>query len=170
MRIPGALLLGEEMLFSSQYWTRCSWWCQHTFGRQKQGKLWVQGSLDCIARPGSTWAARNMGYLIQNGTCCVNICLYICNQIICFGNLFYFETGSCCVTQINFLSSKFWDYIYGTLTDIKDHMYMITFHDPHQPKAVIPCVFCQWTLTRNVYWSLLWAEQSSRWLGLSGCL
>lgn len=69
-------------------------------------------------------------YLTQNGTCYINICLYICNQIICFVNLFYFETGSCCVTQINFLSSKFWDYNYGTLTDIKDHMYMITFHDP----------------------------------------
>lgn len=130
MRIPGALLLGEEMHFSSQYWTRCSWWCQHTFGRQKQCKLWVQVSLDCIARPGSTWAARNMGYLTQNGICYVNICLYICNQIICFDNLFYFETGSRCLTQINFLSSKFWDYNYGTLTDIKDHMYMITFHDP----------------------------------------
>lgn len=102
------------------------WWCQHTFGRQKQGNLWVQVSLICRVNMGCS----GRPYLTQNGTCYINICLYICNQSICFDNLFYFEIGSHCVTQINLLSPKFWDYNYGTLTDIKDHMYLIAFHEP----------------------------------------
>lgn len=51
-------VVGGEMHFSSQYWTRCSW-RQHTFGRQKQV------SPDCIARPGSTWA---ISYKMEHAT------------------------------------------------------------------------------------------------------